>query len=308
MLFGMRSSQHTALAKSSLGIASTNQALYFRMRHDKRVCGQIGLCHSCICEDEARGLSHLIDVMKQFGLIGYPLGHSFSVDFFTQLFEQSGIEACYKAYELERIDLVQHLLANLENLVGLNVTSPYKETILPFATDLSPEVEVVRAANVLHLRRDGSRVSIKAYNTDIIGFGQSLTSEAITSTDYPRALILGTGGAARAVAYALDLKGVETMLVSREPRVGQVSYDVLDRLLTDYPLVVNATPVGLYRGQIIDIPYHLLTDKHLCYDLIYNPSETNFLAKARAAGARIKNGLEMLHLQALAAWEIWQTP
>lgn len=246
---------------------------------------------------------------KQFGLIGYPLGHSFSADFFSQLFEREHIAAYYTPYELSSIDLLGSLLQKQTNLYGLNVTSPYKEAVVEYATELSAEVVATGAANVLHIRRDarGQVKHIAAHNTDIIGFRDSLLPY-LPDLSGAKALILGTGGAAKAASYALEQLGIDAYFVSRSPREGTIGYDSIEAYLPEARLIVQATPVGLHCGEVVLFPYEKLTDRHLCYDLIYNPSETGFLAEAKRQGAQTKNGLEMLHKQALAAWEIWQTP
>ncbi|MDO4692468.1 MAG: shikimate dehydrogenase [Porphyromonadaceae bacterium] len=247
--------------------------------------------------------------LKQFGLIGYPLGHSFSADFFTRLFEREHISAHYTPYELSSIDQLEVLLKTQRNLYGLNVTSPYKAAVLEYATDLSLEVVAIGAANVLHIRRDvqGRIKGITAHNTDIIGFRDSLLPHLAHLTD-SRALILGTGGAARSVSYVLEHLGLGCTLVSRSSQVGAIGYGDIAAHLSESRLIVQATPVGLRQGQVVQFPYDMLTADHLCYDLIYNPSETGFLLEAKRFGAQTKNGLEMLHGQALAAWKIWETP
>ncbi|MDO4707256.1 MAG: shikimate dehydrogenase [Porphyromonadaceae bacterium] len=242
--------------------------------------------------------------MKQYGLIGNPLKHSFSADFFNNLFVREGIDAYYAPYELGHIKELEELLTRVP-LQGLNVTAPYKQEVLRYATELSPEVEAIGAANVLRIDRNtsGKIVHIKAFNTDVVGFSETVHS-LVRQNDL--ALVLGTGGAALAVRYALMQLGLCVLLVSRGARAeGVVPYKDLRNLLPLARLLVNATPIGLHEGQRLKLPYDLIEARHLCYDLIYNPTETPFLLEARLRGAQTMNGLAMLHGQALAAWDIW---
>lgn len=243
---------------------------------------------------------------KLYGLIGRKLSHSFSPAYFRERFEREGIAAGYRLFPLERIEELEALLHEQPELVGLNVTLPYKEQVLRYAHQLSPEVEAIGSANVLALqRRADGQLQIKAYNTDHLGFGLSLDGW-LGEAKLDRALVLGTGGAARAVVHALRERGISPTLVSRQPRTGQLGYGELSaELAARYPLWVNATPVGLQPGATLELPYEALTPAHYCYDLIYNPSPTRFLELAAARGAQTKDGLEMLHLQADAAWHIW---
>ena len=243
---------------------------------------------------------------KLYGLIGRKLSHSFSPAYFRGRFEREGIAADYRLFPLERIEELEALLREQPELVGLNVTLPYKEQVLRYAQQLSPEVEAIGSANVLALERDAhGLLEIKAYNTDHLGFGLSLDGW-LGEVKLDRALVLGTGGAARAVVHALAERGISPTLVSRQPRAGQLSYEELSpELAARYPLWVNTTPVGLQLGETLQLPYEALTPAHYCYDLIYNPSPTHFLELAAARGTQTKDGLEMLHLQADAAWHIW---
>ena len=243
---------------------------------------------------------------KLYGLIGRKLSHSFSPAYFRERFEREGIAADYRLFPLERIEELEALLREQPELVGLNVTLPYKEQVLRYASQLSPEVEAIGSANVLALEHDAhGLLEIKAYNTDHLGFGLSLDSW-LGEVKLDRALVLGTGGAARAVVHALTERGISPTLVSRQPRAGQLGYGELSaELAARYPLWVNATPIGLQPGATLELPYEALTPAHYCYDLIYNPSPTRFLELAAVRGAQTKDGLEMLHLQADAAWHIW---
>ena len=243
---------------------------------------------------------------KLYGLIGRKLSHSFSPAYFHERFEREGIAADYRLFPLERIEELEALLREQPELVGLNVTLPYKEQVLRYASQLSPEVEAIGSANVLILhRRTGEALEIKAYNTDHLGFGLSLDGW-LGEAKLDRALVLGTGGAARAVVHALRERGISPTLVSRQPRAGQLGYGELSaELAARDPLWVNTPPGGLQPGAALELPYEALTPAHYCYDLIYNPSPTRFLELAAARGAQTKDGLEMLHLQADAAWHIW---
>lgn len=242
--------------------------------------------------------------MYRFGLIGRPLGHSRSAELFAERFAREGIDACYELHELACIDELPDLLMRYPDLVGLNVTAPYKTEVLAYADTLSPEVETIGAANVLLIDRSSKGgYRIEAYNSDVYGFEASLYPHHTQGTAH--ALILGTGGAARAVAYALEHLGIDYLYVSRSPRLGQIGYDEVAHYLETSQLIVNATPVGYSLGEAPAIPYDLLGPRHLCYDLIYNPAETAFLAHARRAGAKTHNGLDMLRLQAEQAWAIW---
>ncbi|GHT34992.1 shikimate 5-dehydrogenase [Bacteroidia bacterium] len=259
--------------------------------------------------------------MKHYGLIGYPLGHSFSQKFFTDKFAQENIDADYQLFPIEKIDLFPTLLAENPNLCGLNVTIPYKEQIIPFLDELDETAREIGAVNVIKFlppsplkgeQERGSQVPFrgfrgKGYNSDVIGFENSL--KPLLQPHHNKALILGNGGAAKGVAYVLRKLSIHYIIVSRTPKSGQISYaDINADLLRDYTLIINTTPTGTFPKTDVcpDIPYKELTDKHLLYDLIYNPEKTLFLQRGEAQGATIKNGLEMLHGQALAAWDIWE--
>ena len=240
-----------------------------------------------------------------YGLIGCPLGHSFSPRYFSELFGRLGIDASYESYELQRIEELPELLATHPSLRGLNVTLPYKREVLHYVDACSPEVERLQAANVLCIERTPSgHPYITAHNTDVWGFYHSLLS--LLSEERPHAWVFGTGGAASAVLYALEQLGISYEQVSRTPQSGQRSYESLTREEGEAtPLWINATPIGLHDGECLPLPYEALGESHLCYDLIYNPSPTTFLRRALQSGARAKDGLEMLHLQADKAWQLW---
>lgn len=242
-----------------------------------------------------------------YGLIGRPLGHSFSQKYFTEKFAREAIDNCYKLFELQQIEDLEGLLAEHPDLEGLNVTIPYKQTVIPFLTGLSDDAAAIGAVNVIKISRDadGNRTLV-GYNSDAVGFENSLRGWLDPSVR--KALVLGTGGASNAVDYILRKLGLETVKVSRTPGEGQLGYDDLDEeVMASHRLIVNTTPVGTFPNTNLcpDIPYHLIGDGHYCYDLVYNPDVTLFLSKSAGQGAKVKNGIDMLHGQAEAAWRIW---
>ena len=242
-----------------------------------------------------------------YGLIGRPLAHSFSPGYFRAFFEREGIDASYELHELERIEELPQLLEAHPDLRGLNVTLPYKREVLRYASECSDEVKLLGAANVLSVRRNPEgKPILKAYNTDVEGFRRSLAQ--LLQGERPEAWVFGTGGAASAVLRGLDLLRISYRQVSRTPRSGQMSYgDLTAEEALRTKLWINATPVGLRLGDSLPLPYEALGAEHICYDLIYNPSPTTFLSRASERGARTKDGLEMLHIQADEAWKIWTT-
>ena len=236
--------------------------------------------------------------MRKFGIIGNPLGHSYSEGYFTRLFEQEGLSATYHPYAIEEIDVVRELL---QELTGFNVTYPYKEAIIPYLTDIDAIAKEIGAVNVVHRG--------KGYNTDWIGFRDSI--RPMLQTSDKKALLLGTGGVSKAIQYALRDLGIEFTLVSRKATGHDktIGYQNIDKeVMSEHQIVVNCTPLGMhpYEDELPNIPYKHLTNKHLLYDCIYNPEKTLFLQRGEEMGCRIKNGLEMLHLQADEAWKIWK--
>ncbi len=248
--------------------------------------------------------------MKMYGLIGYPLQHSFSSKFFNEKFQQEEIDAEYLNFEIEHIFELRRILVFNPHLKGLNVTIPYKESVITFLDDISPEAKRIGAVNVIKIERsfgDTYGYKLKGYNTDYIGFKKSI-APFVNPVQHSSALVLGTGGASKAVCCALEEMGINWTYVSRSASEGALTYNKLTpEILADNKIIVNTTPLGTFPNveDAPNIPYHALTDKHLLFDLVYNPSETTFLKKGRAMGATIKNGAEMLQLQALAAWDIW---
>jgi len=260
------------------------------------------------------GLLNLKPV-RHFGLIGYPLTHSFSKHYFNQKFETFGItDASYELYPLQDISSFPELLINTTGLCGLNVTIPYKETILPFLQELDVIAREVGAVNTLLIKpgaEAGDLPLLKGFNTDVYGFQQSL--KPFLESHHERALILGTGGASKAVAYVLRKIGVDCYFVTRKKMTGQekaFTYaEINEYVIRHFPLIINTTPVGMHPDTEAcpPLPYDYITTDHFLYDLIYNPEETRFLAEGKKRGALTLNGLSMLQQQAEKAWEIWNT-
>ncbi|MFK7908246.1 MAG: shikimate dehydrogenase [Chitinophagales bacterium] len=242
--------------------------------------------------------------MHTFGLIGYPLSHTFSPTYFSEKFYQEGIEATtYHAFPLPSIEDLPELIEKTPNLEGLNVTIPYKEAVIPFLDAISEEAEAIGAVNTIRIDKDGKKTG---FNTDVYGFEMSL--KPFLKSHHQKALILGTGGAAKAVSYVLQKLNIECRLVSRSPSGGQLNYkDINEEVMRTHHLLVNTTPLGMAPKihDFPDVPYEFVNEKHLFFDLIYNPEKTVFLIKGNLKGAAFKNGLEMLYLQAERSWEIW---
>lgn len=244
--------------------------------------------------------------MEKYGLIGHPLGHSFSKNYFNEKFQNEGIDAEYVNFDIPAIDDLIEIVATNQNLKGLNVTIPYKEQILSKLNSLSDEAKEIGAVNVVKIDYKGHTPVLRGYNSDVVGFMRSI--EPLIETHHKKALVLGTGGAAKAVKYGLRKLGLDVVMVSRSKREGMITYSELTPdMMSEYMVIVNCTPLGMYphTEECPAIPYEALTPKHLLYDLIYNPDETMFLRKGREQGALTKNGLEMLLLQAFVSWEIW---
>ena len=249
--------------------------------------------------------------MKKFGLIGYPLSHSFSKKYFSEKFEKEDIKDCqYELYPLASIEEMPGLLASEPELVGLNVTIPYKEQVIPFLDELDPKAEAIGAVNTIVIENG----KLKGYNTDYYGFKDSLVKLVGTQAMPEKALILGTGGASKAVKATLVDLGIDFQFVSRSSAKGQLTYEDLSTSTHEHfktsRLIINTTPLGTSPNvdQLPGLPYEQLTADHYLYDLVYNPLITAFMKKGIDAGCWVKNGLEMLHGQAEKAWEIWSNP
>lgn len=242
---------------------------------------------------------------NRFGLLGRNITYSFSRGYFTQKFEDLGLgDHSYENFDIQDISEFDSVLSQ-ENLRGLNVTIPYKEAVLPYLAELDDKAREIGAVNTIKLTRKGP----KGYNTDAHGFQKSM--EALVKPHHNKALILGTGGASKAVRWVLQQMGIETTYVSRSEAAGQLTYGELDRaILEEHPLIVNCTPLGTFPKveEKPPIPYQFIGQRHLLFDLIYNPDKTAFLAQGEARGASIGNGLGMLKWQAEKAWEIWNEP
>ena len=236
--------------------------------------------------------------MRHFGIIGYPLHHSFSAKYFSEKFEREGIEAEYSLYPVGIEDLRFKIEDLFNRLDGMNVTMPYKQTIIPYLDRLDETAKAVGAVNVVHKR--------VGYNTDCIGFMESI--KPLLRAFDRKALVLGTGGASKAVCYGLKQLGINPTLVSRTPKDGMIGYsDLTEGLMAEHTVIVNCTPLGMVPDteSYPPIPYELISAQHLLFDCIYNPEETLFLRKGKAQRATIQNGIGMLYGQAKAAWKIW---
>jgi shikimate dehydrogenase len=246
--------------------------------------------------------------MKTFGLVGYPLGHSFSQDYFTKKFAAEKIDAQYLNFQIEDIALFPEKVLTIDGLSGLNVTIPYKQKVMQYLDEIDETAQKVGAVNVVKIVRDGSKMRLRGCNSDVVGFENSL--RPLLKPCHTSAYILGTGGASKAVRYVLENLNINYQFVSRNADAANniLSYQQLtSELVENHKLIVNCTPLGM-SPQIDacpDIPYQAIGAEHLCFDLIYNPEETLFLKKSKEHGATIKNGLDMLIGQAVRAWEIW---
>ena len=245
--------------------------------------------------------------MDKYGLIGYPLGHSFSISYFNDKFADEGINARYENFEISSIDQLQEVLDTNPNLRGLNVTIPYKEKVIEFLDSITPEAQAIGAVNVIRVSHEGKKTKLKGYNSDVIGFTKSI-EPMLDSNWHKKALILGTGGASKAINYGLKSLGLETVFVSRYQRPGTIQYEsITPEVIREYNVIVNCTPLGMYphTEECPLLPYEAMDYHTILYDLIYNPDETLFMKRGREQGAEVKNGLEMLLLQAFASWEFW---
>lgn len=248
--------------------------------------------------------------MDKYGLIGFPLSHSFSAKYFNNKFEVERINAKYLNFEIEDVSKIKDIVSHDTNLKGMNVTIPHKQNVIAHLDELSDDAKGMGAVNVIKVVRsksDKNKYSLIGYNTDYVGFKKSI-EPLINKVIHNKALVLGTGGASKAVVYALDQMGIEWKYVSRTEGVNRITYDKIDKtIMQSHKVIINCSPIGTYPNidECPNLPYHLISNEHLLYDLVYNPSETLFLKRGKEQGATIKNGHEMLELQAMAAWEIW---
>lgn len=245
--------------------------------------------------------------MDKYGLIGYPLGHSFSISYFNQKFQDENIDAVYENYEIPSIDALPEVLSSNPELKGINVTIPYKEKVLPFLDSISPEARAIGAVNVIRVSHKGNKTILKGYNSDVIGFTKSI-EPMLDKKWHQKALILGTGGASKAIDYGLRNLGLETVFVSRYERPGTIQYqNITPEVVKEYNVIINCTPLGMYPKTEVcpELPYEAMDSHTILYDLIYNPDETLFMKRGAEYGANVKNGLEMLLLQAFSSWEFW---
>ena len=247
--------------------------------------------------------------MDKYGLIGYPLTHSFSKRFFSEKFRREKLDSSYENFEIPDITLFPEVLEQNPDLKGINVTIPYKEQVIPFLDELDSAAKEVGAVNTIKPIRKQNKISLKGFNTDIWGFETSL--KPLLKEYHKKALILGTGGASKAIKYVLKKLHINFISASiEELKENEIPYNEIDKsIIADRLLIINATPLGTYPNteNCPDIPYKFLTEKHLLFDLVYNPEFTKFMKRGRDRGASVKNGLEMLLQQALKSYEIWNT-
>lgn len=241
---------------------------------------------------------------KIVGLIGKNISYSFSIKYFSEKFKNENLSFEYKNFDLETItDLPEILSLYIDNLAGLNVTIPYKEKVFTYLDEIDNEATKIGAVNTIKIV---DKYYLKGYNTDVYGFENSLLP--LVKEHHKKALIFGSGGASKAIKFVLEKLQIPFQVVSRSPTKEQISYqEVTEEVIANHPILINCTPVGTYPNinESITIPYQAITKNHLLYDLIYNPNETAFLKQGKLQGATIKNGLEMLELQAEKSWEIW---
>ena len=246
---------------------------------------------------------------KKYGLIGFPLGHSLSKVFFNNKFSAEKVEAEYVNFEISDVNDLKYILRENPDLCGLNVTLPHKMDIIPLLDSITENARNIGAVNVIKFKKGRfGKIHLEGHNSDITGFKQSL--EPLLNETHRKALILGTGGASKAIFHGLKQLGLDALFVSREQSGSIIVYNELTQsIIEDYTVIVNATPLGMFPKTEVcpDIPYEYLTSNHILYDLIYNPDETLFMKKGKERGAVVKNGLEMLLLQAFISWEIWNS-
>jgi shikimate dehydrogenase len=249
-------------------------------------------------------------MMKKYGLIGYPLTHSFSKRFFAEKFDNEKTEATYENFEIDSIDKFPEIISNNPDLSGLNVTIPYKEQVIPYLDELNDSAQKIGAVNTIKILKKDDSVYLKGFNTDTFGFEISL--KPLLKPYHKKALILGTGGASKALKYVLKKLDIDYISASiEELKENEIQYEQIDKkMMAERLLIINATPLGTYpkTDAFPSIPYQFITNKHFLFDLVYNPEMTKFMEKGKAQGAAVKNGHEMLLQQALKSYEIWNSP
>lgn len=245
--------------------------------------------------------------MKRYGLLGYPLTHSFSKRYFTEKFEKENIKSTYQNFEIDNINKFPGIIKNNSEIVGLNVTIPYKEQVIPHLDELNDSAKKIGAVNTIRVQRTESGIHLKGYNTDTYGFETSI--KPFLKEHHKKALILGTGGASKALKYVLTKLNISFISASiEELKENEIRYEDIDKkMILERTIIINATPLGTFpkTDASPNIPYEFLSDKHLLFDLVYNPEVSQFLSKGKEKGATIKNGYEMLLQQAIKSYEIW---
>jgi shikimate dehydrogenase len=245
--------------------------------------------------------------MKRYGLTGFPLTHSFSKRYFTEKFESEKTDSAYDNFEIDNISKFPDIIKNNPELIGLNVTIPYKEQVIPYLDELNDSAREIAAVNTVKIIRSDSGIILKGFNTDTFGFETSL--KPLLKEQHKKALILGTGGASKALKYVLNKLGIDFISASiEELKENEIRYEDIDeKMMNERLLIINATPLGTYpkTDTFPNIPYQYITEKHLLFDLVYNPEVTQFMAKGLQNGATVKNGYEMLLNQAIKSYEIW---
>ena len=246
--------------------------------------------------------------MDLYGIIGQPLSHSFSKDYFTIKFRMEEIDAKFQLFPIQDVTEIKDLIKEHPELKGLSVTKPYKKAVMPFLDEIDEEASEIGSVNVIRISRNGSAPFLKGYNTDAPGFENALV-EFLPDMNY-KALVLGNGGAAQAIKYALAKLGIDFKIVSRNQQNGTIAYDQLDeKIISERNLIINCTPLGMFPNENEDpaLPYQFIGDEHCLYDLIYNPEETQFLKNGYEQGAAIENGLKMFYGQADSAWRVYRS-
>jgi len=245
--------------------------------------------------------------MKRYGLLGFPLTHSFSKKYFTEKFETENIDSTYDNFEIDNINKFSNIIKKNPEIIGLNVTIPYKEQVIPFLDELNDSAREIGAVNTIQVKQTESGIHLKGFNTDTFGFENSL--KPLLKEHHKKALILGTGGASKALKYVLTKLGIDFISASiEELKENEIRYEDIDeKMMNERLLIINATPLGTFPkvDSCANIPYEFITEKHLLFDLVYNPEITKFLQNGIDKGATVKNGFDMLLGQAKKAYEIW---